>query len=138
MKKFVKYINAEKYAMKISAERLKGIDIIKRSNGTDFIVCDNGGKDRKCHDSFVMAINNFETPFEVYSRSPKSGKHIEGFPTKELAQARQKELLGEKYRTDIQYKELCDKDYYNLRVKPFVNARDNNSRKNYRDSLINS
>jgi len=90
---------AEKIAMQKSAEQLKSIEIVKRLRGTNFIVCDKGGDDRKCHDNFVMLITNFESPFEIYSLTLKcSSEIIESFPTKELADAHYTE---KSYRRNI-------------------------------------
>lgn len=108
------YPEAEKIAMAISKKELRSISIVQRCNygkpsktaydGQDFIVCDNyknGIEDRMSHDKFVMLISNYETPFEISSVSPKSGLHIECFPTKEQANVRYKEIIKDNYRRQI-------------------------------------
>jgi hypothetical protein len=105
---------AESIAKKLSAEQLRSISIVQRCNygksyktayeGQPFIVCDNyknGIEDRKSHDKYIMLITNYNTPFEVYSISPKSGEHWEMFPTKELALIRMSELRKDGYRKNI-------------------------------------
>ena len=118
MKSFEKYIDAENYAKEVSAKDLKPISIVHLLNSKDFTVMDK--KDEWfCHIQHVMLISNFITPFEVHSISHKSGKHIEGFATKELAQSRYKELMKENYRKDIRQMDLTPEQYFENWVKPF-------------------
>ena len=98
---FDTYEEAEEKANEISVKRLTSISIVKRNGGKKFIVCDGGGNDRKSHDNFIMLITNYETPFEVYSISPKSGEHWDLFPTVERANGYYKELVGCGYRKSI-------------------------------------
>lgn len=98
MIKFDKYDDALEKANEISKDKLKSISIVKRCNGTDFIVCDgNVSEDRKSHDQFIMLVTNFESPFSVHYTSPKSGKHIDSFPTWKQATNHYKRLLESNY-----------------------------------------
>jgi len=118
MKSFKKYIDAENYANEVSARELKPISIVHLLNNKDFTVMDT--KDEWfCHIQHVMLISNFKTPFEVHSTSPKSGKQIQGFATKELAQNCYKELIKENYRKDIRQIDLTPEQYFENWIKPY-------------------
>lgn len=133
MKSFEKYIDAENYANEVSARDLKPISIVHLLNSKDFTVMDT--KDEWfCHIQFVMLISNFTTPFEVHSTSPNSGKHIEGFTTKELAQSRYKELVKENYRKDIRQMDLTPAQYFENWVKPFQRSKEVSNE--YRQTLM--
>lgn len=91
-------------ANELSAQRLKSIEIVKRfdfnkqmTDEFNFVVCECGN-DRKHLDYFVLLVTNFECPFRVDSMSPKSGQHIDSFPTKQLADEYYSKLCKEKYR----------------------------------------
>ena len=98
---FSVFEEALKVAEKISKEELRGLGIVKRNRGKNFIVVTNTNRDRKCHDNFIMWVQNYENPYLIFSRSPKSGEHEEGYPTKEMADMRYKELKNGEYRTNI-------------------------------------
>lgn len=130
MKTFKKYIDAENYAKEVSARELKPISIVHffneqgknyrkdRTHSKDFTVMDK--KDEWFYGlQHVMCVTNYKTPFEVHSYSPKSGKHVEAFPTSEMAEARVKELKKEGYRKDIYRKDLTEEEYFNNWVKPY-------------------
>lgn len=124
MKSFEKYIDAENYAKEVSAQQLKPISIVHLfeskpwNHKREFTVMDT--KDEWFYGiEHVMCIVNYDTPFLVHSYSPKSGQHTEGFPTKELADNRAKELRNEKYRRDIYQSDLTPEQHFDVFVKPF-------------------
>lgn len=133
MKSFEKFIDAESYAMEVSAQKLKSISIVKRMTGKNFIVCDEGGSDAKCHDQFVMLISNYETPFEVHYTSIKAGKIIQGFALKELRDEFYKELINHKYK-DVIRVDLTPEQYYENWVKPYLRSKEISNE--YRKTLI--
>lgn len=144
MKSFKKFIDAEKYAMEVSAKELRGISIVhlfrdgKSRNDLknikrDFTVMDTKNEWFYGID-YVMLISNYETPFEVHFTSPKSGKHIEGYATKELAENRCKELKNDNYTKDIYQINLTPKQYYENWVKPFTWSKEISNE--YRQTLI--
>jgi len=95
---------AKEVGMKKSKKNLKGYSIFKRNSqhkdgANKFYIV--GEIKVKCHDCFQFYCHNYNTPFEVKSTSPKSGLHIDMFPTVELADIHYNELLKENYRTDI-------------------------------------
>jgi hypothetical protein len=133
MKSFKKYIDAENYAKEVSAKNLKPISIVHLLNCKDFTVMDT--KDEWfCHIQHVMLISNFKTLFEVHSVSPKSGKHIEGFATKELAQNRRTELEKGNYRKNIYQLDLTLEQYSENWVKPFMRSEEASNE--YRKTLM--
>lgn len=134
MKSFKKYIDAENYANEVSAKQLKSISIVHLFNQKDFTVMDTPNE-WFYGIEFVMLISNFKILFEVHSKSPDSDKHIEGFPTKELAEQRFKELHKAKYRKDIVQIDLTEEQYLNNWVTPF--QRSHNLSKEYRKTLMN-
>lgn len=107
--KFNTYEEAEKVAKEISKQELRGLSIVKRYNGKKFIIATNVKRDRKSHDIHIMRVQNFESPYLIFSYSSKSGQHEEGFPTQKMADQRYKQLLEEKYRTKI-YKKYPDEN----------------------------
>lgn len=124
MKSFEKYIDAENYAKEVSARELKPINIVhlfdsKPSNRKkEFTVIDI--KDEWFYGiQLVMCIKNYDTPFEVHSYSPKSGQHVEAFPTRELADIRAIELKRERYRRDVWQRDLTPEQYQDIWVKPY-------------------
>lgn len=98
---YTSYDQALEVAMEISKQELRGLQIVTRCDDTKFIIVTNIDRDRKSHDYMIMWVQNFESPYEIHSISPKSGEHIEGFPTTELADARYKELTECGYRKNI-------------------------------------
>jgi len=116
MKSFKKYIDAENYAKEVSAKELKSISIVHLFQKKDFTVMDKPNE-WQYGISHVMSIHNFATPFEVHSKSPRSGIHIEAFPTKEFAQKRYDKLIQEKYRQDVFMKDLTPEEHYEKWVK---------------------
>lgn len=96
-------------ANRISKKELRSISIWQRFDFKNQKYCDDfmvftEPDEQKHLDKFIMLITNFDSPFEVYSKSPKSGEHWEYFPTAELVDKRYSELIKEKYRTDIRRK----------------------------------
>ena len=132
MKSFEKYIDAETYAKEVSARELKPISIVHLFNKKDFTVMDT--PEWFFGIQYIMLISNFKTPFEVHSTSPKSGKHIEGFATKELAQSRCTELRKENYRKDIYQLDLTPAQYFENWVKPFQRSKEISNE--YRQTLM--
>jgi DNA-dependent RNA polymerase auxiliary subunit epsilon len=90
---------AIEYAKKVSAKQLKCIEVVQRYHGGNYIVCDKGGKDRKANDKFIQLVKNFDTPYYMRYISPKSGEHIDFFPTKELRD----KAYSDKIATDYYY-----------------------------------
>jgi hypothetical protein len=112
MKSFAKYIDAEKYAKEVSARDLKSISIVHLfPSKKEFTVMDT--KNEWFYGiEYVMSIKNYDTPFEVHSVSPKSGLHIEAYPTKEMANTRAVELRKEGYRRDVFQKDLTSEQHF--------------------------
>jgi hypothetical protein len=144
MKTFKKYLDAEKYAMEISAKELRCISIVHlfreglsrndlKKIKRDFTVMDTKNEWYFGIDH-VMLISNFETPFIVRSISPKSGEHINGFPTKELADVFYKKLVEEKYRNGIYRVNLTHEQYIEQWVTPFQRCKEISDE--YRKTLI--
>lgn len=90
---------AKTVGMEKSKQNLKGYSIRKRNGKDKFYIY--GEEALKCHDSHVFFCHNYETPFEVNSISPKSGEHLDSFPTKELANIYYKGLIVDNYRRNI-------------------------------------
>lgn len=103
MQTFKDYNEALIYANRISAERLTSITIVQRVED-EYIVCDNGCNDRQAHDHHVMMVTNFESPYELHYVSPKSGQHIDMFPTREKLEQRYKVIVNTKYYFNISKK----------------------------------
>lgn len=111
MKSFEKYIDAENYAKEVSAKELRTISIVHLFQEKDFTVMDI--KNEWSYGiQHVMSIKNYDTPFEVHFISPKSGSHIEAYPTKEMANTRVAELKKEGYRRDIFQIDLTPEQHY--------------------------
>jgi hypothetical protein len=128
MKSFEKYIDAENYAKEVSARDLKPISIVhlfekrRKDHKKDFVVMDI--KDEWYWGIvFVMLITNYETHFEVGYTSPKVGRIVEAFPTKELATNRYKELVKENFRKDIYQRDLTKEQYINEYITPYQRSK---------------
>jgi hypothetical protein len=103
MQTFRDYNEALIYANRISAERLVSITIVQRVED-EYIVCDNGSNDRQAHDHHIMMVTNFDSPYELHYKSPKSGQDIAMFPTREKLEQRYKEMVKDTYYFDISKK----------------------------------
>ena len=145
MKTFKKYIDAEKYAMEISAKELRCISIVhlfregKSRNDLkdmkrDFTVMDTPNEWYFGID-YVMLISNFETPFQIFYTSPKAGSVSEMYPTKEQRDVRYKELLtwGKLYWF-VYKKDLTPEQYLKECVEPYQNNKRISAE--YRKTLI--
>ena len=90
---------AEILAKEFSKKNLKCVSIWKLRKG-GFVFSDKPNEVTHTNwDNFALLVKNFESPFEIYSRIVKNGSEIiEGFPTKELADAHYKE---KSYRNGI-------------------------------------
>jgi hypothetical protein len=98
---------AKEVGMKMSKENLKGYSIFKRNpihkdGANKFYII--GTVEQKCHDTHAYFCHNYETPFHVESNSPKSGWHLDMFPTKEQADEFYRKTVADKYRTNIRKK----------------------------------
>ncbi|HEY4755791.1 MAG TPA: hypothetical protein VIH28_07040 [Ignavibacteriaceae bacterium] len=144
MKTFKKYLDAEKYAMELSAKRMECISIVhlfiegKSRNDLkglkrDFTVIDT--KDEWSYGiDFVMNIKNFETPFELSYISPKVGRIYQNFPTKESRDVRYKELIKENFFKYVYTRDLTPEQYFKECVEPYHWS--NEISNSYRQTLI--
>lgn len=145
MKSFEKFIDAETYAMEVSAKKLKSISIVHLFNGKskieneqkntkrDFTVMDK--KDEWSYGiNFVMNIQNYETPFEISYISPKVGRIYQYFPTKEQRDNCYKELVKENFFKYVFQRDLTPEQYLKECVEPY--SWSNKIKNEYRQTLI--
>jgi len=109
---FNDFDKAYSVGMTLSSERLKSFSIVQpfcfetQEYLNEFrLLCDKGD-DRTQFDKFIILCHNYDVPYEVHSTSPKSGNHIEMFPTVEQRDVRYRELLKCGYRTKIFIKDV--------------------------------
>lgn len=134
MKTFEKYIDAEKYAMEVSAKELKSISIVNLFKKKDFTVMDTPNE-WFYGITHVMLITNFETPFELHWKLFKNGSTIiEAFPTQELVEKRFKELKGAGYGKNLFRMNLTHEQYLERWVTPFKRSKEISNE--YRKSLL--
>jgi len=134
MKTFNKYIDAEKYAMEVSAKELKAISIVHLFKKKDFTVMDTPNE-WFYGITQVMLIQNFETPFELHWKLFKNGSDVvEAFPTKELVEKRFKELKEAGYGKSLFRLDLTKEQYLERWVTPFKRSKEISDE--YRKTLL--
>jgi len=151
MKRFTKYVDAENYAKEVSARELKPVSIVHLFSGKRTgswvdslgnVKHTYGEKEFTVMDTpnewfygieHVMLVRNFESPFEVHSFSPKSGNHVQAFPTKELADKKVIELKGGGWK-NVYRLDLTNEQYLDKWVNPFKRSNEISSK--YRKTLL--